>query len=112
MVAELEGELPEPREEEGPPHAGGERRQRVSVNPFWSSRAVGEAELNAMRPEGLPKVPDTGSYRKVGKEIDVRGGVGDAPEGDLPDVKRLVATRKLPEAEPGRRSSGVRSGET
>ena len=85
MVAEPEGELPEPREEEGPPHAGGERRQRVSVNPFWSSRAVGEAELNAMRPEGLPKVPNTGSSRKVGKKMDARrGGAGDAPEGDLP----------------------------
>ena len=80
MVAELEGELPEPREEEGPPHAGGERRQRVSVNPFWSSRA-----LNAMRPEGLPKVPDTGSSRKVGKEMNARGG---APEGDLPGRER------------------------
>ena len=88
MVAELEGDLPEPREEEGPPHAGGERRQRVSVNPFWSSRAVGEAELNAMRPEGLPKVPDTGSSRKAEKEKDVRGGAGDAPEGDLPGRER------------------------
>ena len=114
MVAELEGELPEPREEEGPPHAGGERRQRVSVNPFWSSRAVGEAELNAMRPEGLPKVPDTGSSRRLGR----RWTFGEVPVTLLREiflgenVRRLVATRKLPEVEPGRRSSGVRSGET
>ena len=27
MVAEPEGELPEPREGEGPPHAGGDRRR-------------------------------------------------------------------------------------
>ena len=74
---------------------------QTSANPFWSSRAVGEAELNAMRPEGLPKVPDTGSSRKVEKKMDARGGAGDAPRQIFlgENMKRLVATRKLLEVE-------------
>ena len=46
----------------GEPRRG--QRQEVDVNPFWSSRAVDAARLKAMRPEGLPKVPDTVSPRR------------------------------------------------
>ena len=85
LVAEPDGEV-ELQEEGHPGDAGRQehRQRRVEVNPFWSSRAVGEAELNAMRPAGLPKVPDTVSAQKVRKETDDDAGAGDAPAGDLP----------------------------
>lgn len=36
-----------------------------------------------MRPEGLPKIPDTVSPWKVENMEDVRVGAGDPPAGDL-----------------------------
>ena len=87
MVAEADGDLPLQEEERGgEPRRG--QRQEVDVNPFWSSRAVDAARLRAMRPEGLPKVPDTVSPQKVETEMDAWGGVGGAPEGDLPGQER------------------------
>ena len=42
------------------------------------------AKLNAARPEGLPKVPDTVSPKKVENKKDIWAGAGDAPATDLP----------------------------
>ena len=69
MVAEQEGDL-EVSAEDPPVQAGGEEvpRRKVQVCPFWSSRAVEEATLRAMRPEGLPQIPDTVSPQKVHME--------------------------------------------
>ena len=60
MVAEREGDL-EVLAEDPPLRAGGEEvpLRKVQVNPFRSSRAVEEATLRAMRPEGLPQTPDS-----------------------------------------------------
>ena len=85
MVAEADGDLPLHEEERGgEPQQERGQRQVVDVNPFWSSRAVEAARLRAMRPDGLPKVPDTVSPQKVETEMDAWGGAGGAPEGDLP----------------------------
>ncbi|CAJ1366855.1 unnamed protein product, partial [Effrenium voratum] len=82
MVAEQEGDL-EVSAEDPPLQAGGEKepRKKVEVNPFWSSRAVEEATLRAMRPEGLPPIPDTVSPQKENME-DAQEEAGGLHEGD------------------------------
>lgn len=94
MVAELEGEV---HEQEDPAGRAGEGQRRVEVIFVWSSRAVTEAELNARRPEGLPKIPDA-SPRKVERELDACAG--DAP-GDLPANVRVGGHAEAAGSRPG-----------
>ena len=58
MVAEPNGEvIPEEEVMEGEAESGG-HGGAVPVNPFWSEKARAEAELQALRPKDLPRVPE------------------------------------------------------